>query len=127
MLPRFALPLGETPRFPDLELEALADEDGRIRDPGIGAELFGQDDPPVRIDFQDPALAVKGGGEALVVFRKGGEYGKPVGDRLLEPGAAAVYRRTVQRGVAVEAVLALARQHRPERRRDRNAPLVVEA
>ena len=93
MRARLALPLGEALRLPDLELEALADEDRRVGDSGIGAELFRQHDAAVRIDLQDAALAVEGRGEALVVLREGLEDGsRRVGDRL--PAAARRRRRS---------------------------------
>ena len=61
-----------------------------------------------------------------MVLRKRLKDCQPVGDRLLQPRAAAVDRRPVQRRIAVEAVLALARQHRPEGRRNRYPTLLVE-
>ena len=115
MLARLALPLGKALRLPDLELEPLADENGRIVDAGIGAEFFRQHDAAVRIDLQDAALAVEGRREAFVILRKGLEDRQPVGDRLAQPRAAAVDRRPVQRRIAVDVRLSVPSRFSTER------------
>ncbi len=107
MRPRLALPLGKPLRLPDLELEALPDEHRRVGDAGIGAKLLRQDHAAVGIDLEDAALAVKGGGKGLVVVGKGLERLQPLGDGRLQPGAAGIDRRTVERGIAIEPVLRL--------------------
>src|SRR5262245_24894056 len=99
-----ALPLGKALRLPDLELEALPDEDRRLADAGVGPEFLRQDDPAVRVDLQDAALAVEGSREALVVFRKGLEGLQALRNLVLQPRSTTIDRRPVECRIAIDSV-----------------------
>src|SRR5262249_36010262 len=117
---------GKAARLPDLKLEALADEGDEVRQPRPLADSVGKDRPPVLVDRKDLALADERRREELVVLRERVELRQALLDRFAQPVAARVHRPLVERRTAIEALEAVPRQHRAERRRNGDAPLPVD-
>ena len=132
-LPQVAQPVlglfpvgGEALRLPDLELVALADEGHPVADPRMVADRLGQDHASLPIAFEDLALADQRRRQILVILRERLEIGEARPDRVAKMVAARVDRLTVEGRAAVDPVEPVHRQHRPERRGNRNPPLGVE-
>ena len=117
----------ESVRLPDLELVPEPDEGDRVGDAGMALQALGEDRPALRIDLEDLARAVERRREPVALLRIGREAQEESLDLRHQRVAAGVERRRVERRMDVEPLEAVAGEHGPERRRDRHAPLGVEA
>ena len=118
---------GEARRLPDLKLVPLPDERRLVAQPERRLQPLVHRHPPFRVHAQNLARAQERGRDGVAGGRKGRHRRKQRVDLGQKPVAPAIERRRVERRIGVDALEAVLRQNLPERRRDRNAALGVEA
>ena len=110
-----------------LKFVSETDEDDCLHDSRMRFVRLAQDDTALAVDLERFAGAIERKRELLALIG----IRRVVADQRLDLGqqriAAGVDRRPIQRRMAVQAVEAIAGEHRAERRRYRNAALGVEA
>src|ERR1019366_2429779 len=116
----------KTSRFPDLKLEPVPDESDLRGNARIGFGAFAQDHPSLRIYFQNLAGAKEGRGKQVALLRIGRKLAKKIVNFAQQGMTPAIECFLVKRGMHIKTVEAVAREHRPERRRNRDAPLGIE-
>ena len=117
----------EALRLPDLELVALADEDRPRRRSRHASSAARRATRAVGVDLQNFAGRHRAPSRELFVLLRIGREAR--NQRRRSPPAARcrrIDRRPVERRIAIEPLEPVARQHRPERRRDRYPSLRVE-
>jgi hypothetical protein len=106
---------------------ALADEGRFVGQRQGGAQALAQHDASLGIEAQDLARAKQRRRQVLALARIRRFRFEQRVDFLEQRLAAAVERRRVERGLNEQPVEPVLGQNRPERRRNRDAPLGVEA
>ena len=110
----------------NLKLVTKTGEGDRIADAGMGLQGFGEHHPALAVDLQHLAGAVERGAELLAFLRIGRKQPDQRLDVRQQRIAAGIERRPVERPIAVEALEAVAGEHRAEGGRDRDPPLRVQ-
>src|SRR6516165_1563435 len=116
----------EASRLPDLKLVAKAGKGGLVRNARMCLERFGQHHPALAVHLEHLAGAEKRGRKLLALLRIGREPRNQGLDLLQQCVAAGIERRTIERGIAVESLETVAREHRTERGWDGHPRLGVE-
>src|SRR5262249_24715223 len=110
-----------------LKFVAEAGKGHLVLDAGVTLERFGENRPALAIDLQHFARAVERRRKLLAFLRIRRKARDQRLDFLEQRIAASIGPGRVERGMAIEALEAAAREHRAERRRDRHPALRVEA
>src|SRR6185312_11553385 len=116
----------ETFGLPDLKLVTQPDENDRVRDPRVQLQTLAQLHPALAVDLQRLARPIERQGQPLPllrIWREASDQRLDLGDQRV---AASIDRGTVERRSTVEALEAIAGEHRTKRSRNRDAPLGIE-